>query len=391
MMRYLMPAFALCLQTTPLLADQVITDDLIVTRDICVGSSTCVDGESFNGEDIKIRSTNPEILFFDTSTTAGNRWRIKGDNDVGFFDSFSIRNDATGFTPFIMHQDAPTSAFVIDAAGEIGIGTVIPESDIHIVGPGSPGIRIEATNGATPEWLMNVGSSGLALFDMKAGPSLPFVIANGAPNNAFRINDTGNVGMGVSSASAPLHVRRTDNTASLLIEDTGAGTLGQMTLRNNGITFFTLEDTSIVDAHGTGRRWNFQNQGGTFRVTTSPAGPEMLLDANGNMTISGTLTTDGSCSVGCDRVFEADYALPSIAEHNAAMWENGYLPNVGPTPEDGPFNVTDKMGRMLNELEHAHIFIGQQQEQITMQADQIAALMTQQAALMARLERLETQ
>ena len=98
------------------------------------------------------------------------------------------------------------------------------------------------------------------------------------------------------------------------------------------------------------------------------------MDNQGNLAITGQLTTAGSCSVGCDRVFDADYALPSIADHQAAMWKNGYLPNVGPTAEDAPFNVSDKMGRMLNELEHAHIFIGQQQDMIARLAARLDAL-----------------
>jgi hypothetical protein len=80
--------------------------------------------------------------------------------------------------------------------------------------------------------------------------------------------------------------------------------------------------------------------------------------------------------------------LPSIADHNAAMWENGYLPNVGPTLENAPFNVSDKMGRMLNELEHAHIFIGQQQGQIEAQDDRLA---TQDDQIVSQDERIAAQ
>ncbi|MFK7938877.1 MAG: hypothetical protein AB8B82_05830 [Roseovarius sp.] len=203
--------------------------------------------------------------------------------------------------------------------------------------------------------------------------------------------DSGFIGLGTDVASNALHMFRDDNTATMLIEDTGAGTLGQMTLRNNGITFFTLEDTSIAVGDDTGRSWNFQNQGGTFRVTTAPGGAgdiEMILTPEGDMTIEGELTTAGSCSAGCDRVFDADYPLPTIAEHNAKMWANGHLPNVGPTAENGPFNVSDKMGRMLNELEHAHIFIGQQQDQIQAQESRIQAQDDRIAALETKLEAL---
>jgi hypothetical protein len=41
------------------------------------------------------------------------------------------------------------------------------------------------------------------------------------------------------------------------------------------------------------------------------------------------------------------------------MWENSYLPAVGPTQENAPINLSDKTGRMLNELEKAHIYIEQ--------------------------------
>jgi hypothetical protein len=154
-------------------------------------------------------------------------------------------------------------------------------------------------------------------------------------------------------------------------------------------------DDTIAAGPNSGRAWNFQNQAGTFRVTTAPAGAELPMTAQGDMTISVSLTTAGSCLVGCDRVFNADDALPSIADHNAAMWANGYRPNVGPTAEDAPFNVSDKMHRMLNELEHAQIFIGQQQGQIeaqddrlATQDDQIAAQDDRRAALEAKLEAL---
>jgi hypothetical protein len=81
------------------------------------------------------------------------------------------------------------------------------------------------------------------------------------------------------------------------------------------------------------------------------------------MTLSGSLTTGtgNSCNIGCDRVFQPGYDLPSIKEHAASMWSSSYLPAVGPTPEDpdARFDVTAKTAGMLNELEKAHIYIEQ--------------------------------
>ncbi|MEZ5714070.1 MAG: hypothetical protein R3D85_02175 [Paracoccaceae bacterium] len=96
----------------------------------------------------------------------------------------------------------------------------------------------------------------------------------------------------------------------------------------------------------------------------------------GNAILTGTLTTGGTtCGGGCDAVFEPDYPLPSIADHAAQMRALGYLPNVGPTPEGAPFDLTDKLGRMLNELEHAHLYIAQQDARIARLEAQLATVL----------------
>ena len=99
----------------------------------------------------------------------------------------------------------------------------------------------------------------------------------------------------------------------------------------------------------------------TFRIAANitPA-VEFTLTSAGNLTISGTLVTGGpTCGGGCDRLFAAAHAILPIDEHARLMWQNGHLPNVGPTPEGQPIDVTDKLGRMLNELEKAHVYIEQ--------------------------------
>ncbi len=63
-------------------------------------------------------------------------------------------------------------------------------------------------------------------------------------------------------------------------------------------------------------------------------------------------------------MFDADYDLPSITEQREMMFANRHLPNVGPTAESGPMNLSDKIGGMLNELEKAHIYIGELHDQI---------------------------
>ncbi|MCF3596473.1 hypothetical protein LZG00_21015, partial [Rhodobacteraceae bacterium LMO-12] len=54
-----------------------------------------------------------------------------------------------------------------------------------------------------------------------------------------------------------------------------------------------------------------------------------------------------------------------------------HLPNVGPTAESGPMNLSDKIGGMLNELEKAHIYIGELHDRIEEQNNRIEELAAQ--------------
>lgn len=73
------------------------------------------------------------------------------------------------------------------------------------------------------------------------------------------------------------------------------------------------------------------------------------------------------------------------------MFANRHLPNVGPTDENGAFNVTKKVGGMLNELEKAHIYIEQlhnRHETAQLQVSALSETVKQQQASIKRLEEL---
>jgi hypothetical protein len=46
---------------------------------------------------------------------------------------------------------------------------------------------------------------------------------------------------------------------------------------------------------------------------------------------------------------------PAVADNAARMQAQEDLPDVGPTPAGQPIGLTDKPGRMLSQLEHAHL------------------------------------
>jgi len=162
------------------------------------------------------------------------------------------------------------------------------------------------------------------------------------------------VGVGTATPAVPFHVFR----------DTGSDTT-EFRLENSGGNRF-----DFVNTHWGGGHWQFINTSNpdgadlVIRELTVNGAEEFRLTERGNLTLSGQIFTGGACGGGCDRVFEPGYELPSIEEHAALMWANGFLPAVGPTKEGAPFNLSEKTGGILNELEKAHIYIEQLEKRI---------------------------
>ncbi|MFZ5964905.1 hypothetical protein ACOXXX_18325 [Thalassococcus sp. BH17M4-6] len=403
-----------------------VEDDSVIDGSLCLGNA-CLPTTTFaNDETLKMIYTQHSIVFDDTSSSTNpNRdWTLRINDpqprSSGGIDKFAVEDDTAGTTPFTIEGGAPDNALWIDDTGRIGMGTMFPQARLHIETTDTFGLRLSRSGSGA--WDAAVTATGsLALSNDAAGyasvgidedaPQNALVIgdnamvvnglnadydfvANSATSNVAFVLDgaTGNVGIGIGAAMAPLHVRRSDNSAGLLIEDTGAsGAQEMLKLSNNGGSYFTFENAAA------GTTWFFTHEDASpnrFIIADAVAdGPEMSLTADGDLTIPGQLFTAGSCAAGCDRVFDADYPLPTIAEQAAMMRANKHLPAVGPTPEDGPFNITAMTGGMLNELEKAHLYIAELDgrmaaERVVLQAA-LSAERARVAALEDRLTRLE--
>lgn len=355
-------------------ADQVIQDDQIVVGSACIGID-CSNGESFGFDTIRLKENNLRIKAQDTSTSASfptTDWQLTfNESSNGGKNKFSVDDMDTGRTPFTIEGAAPSNSVYIEDGGRIGFGTNTPVVNLHVKEGNTPTLRLEQDGSSgftTQTWDLAGNEANFFIRDVTNGSALSFRIKPGAPTNAISVNDNGNVGMGTQTANAALHVRRTDATAAFLVEEASSTTANRvlMQLSNNGGVFFSLKDTS----QSSGGTWNIQNNSTELRFSNNAvAGLEMKLDVNGDLTLLGGLVTgtSGICDAGtpCDAVFDpAVYTVPSIEDHGRKMWADKHLPAVGPTLPDQPLDVTTKMLRMLNELEHAHIFIQQLNEEI---------------------------
>jgi hypothetical protein len=330
-------------------ADQIIADDLIVMGSLCVGLD-CVNNESFGFASLRLKENNTRIDFVDTSVGAGfptNDWRIQAnDSASGGSEALTFRSmgdgsgGGEGGTPLLtLTNGAPANSIFVDSTGRVGLKTATPVLDLHMNTSNTPAIRLEQNNsgGFTAQtWDVAGNEANFFVRDLTGGSRLPFRIRPGAPTSSIDVAANGNVGLGSSSPADALHIARTSGPVGIRLQSGS---------QPNPI------------------RLNFNTNTNEFRITYDglPINQFRLTSA-GNIIIPGTITTSGTCSVGCDRVFEPGFEIPSIQEQTRLMYANRYLPGVGPTKEGEAMNLTEKVEGILHELEKAHIYISQLEE-----------------------------
>ncbi len=345
--------------------DQVILDDLIVSGSACIGFD-CVNGESFGFDTIRIKENNLRIRAMDTSTTSSfpsRDWQITfNDSANGGANKFSIDDIDGGRTPFTIEASARSHSLYVDDYGRVGFGTSTPYVELHMSDGDTPTVRLDqnGTSGWSPQiWDVAGNETNFFIRDASNGSRLPFRIRPGAPTSSIDIDGDGQVGIGTSSPDAPVDV---------LANATSIGTGNAVVKMGNAAGGVAFQ----LNADNDDTFWNMSSLGGDsqFRISRSGTGnTEMFLTSSGNLNVFGDLSIGGTCA-GCDAVFQPGYNLETIEEHAEFMWENSFLPAVGPT-QDGRtrISVFEKTTGMLNELEKAHVYIErlhmrlQQQEQ----------------------------
>ena len=206
---------ALSLYSALVYADQVINDDLIVTFSTCTGND-CVNGESFGFDTLRLKENNLRIHFQDTSNSASfptNDWRIvANDSSNGGANYLAIEDSTAGRIPFRVEAAAPANSLVVEADGDVGIGTLDPVVNIHNVEGNTPTLRLEqdGSSGFTPQtWDLAGNEANFFIRDVTNGSKLPFKIKPGAPTGSLFIAADGDIGLGSESPAGKLHIENT--------------------------------------------------------------------------------------------------------------------------------------------------------------------------------------
>jgi len=282
--------------------DQVINDDLIVVGSACIGMD-CNNGENFGFDTLRLKENNTRIKFDDTSTSGSfpnTDWQLTAnDSSNGGANKFSIDDITHGRTPFTIEANTPSNSLYVDSSGFVGIGTSSPVLPLHAVDGNTPGLRLEqdGSSGFTAQtWDVAGNEANFFVRDITNGSKIPFKIIPGAPTNSLYVNASGNVGLGTASPSASLHVKRSDDTAKVLIEDTnGTESVNEMLeLKNNGGVRYRLSN----EADAT--QWDVNNDGnGDFAISlVGSGGNELEVEQDGDIGNCGNPDHDFVISTG---------------------------------------------------------------------------------------------
>lgn len=283
-----------------------------------------------------------------------------------------------------IEADAAANSLMIASNGNIGVGTATPTDDLHIFGgdmtitDGTPTILLDNTTGSTASYYLEESNDDFRIRQTNGtGAGSHFVIEEG-----------GNIGMGTTTPSSPVHVRRANNTAQVLVEETASNTVQELFyLKNNGHPKFLLQNTNL------GFEWEFRTSvsGGNdvFAVNRLGSGTsEFFIENGGDATFAGNVTANGVLLTST-REAKTDFepideqeVLNKLASLEISQWryksESNETRHIGPVAEEfyEVFGLSD--GRTLNMIDT---------NGITFAA--IKALKNENDALRERLTRLE--
>ena len=334
-------------------------------RSTALGRATIVAGDSSTA----LGYFAVALGFGSTALGAFSHTNLEGTTSVGYAANNGIAAGANSTALGYYAKTGGTNAIAIGADGDNTIlGANAQGNDSIVIGADASDANFDRA--------IVIGKDALAA-------EADQIILKSA--DTFTILGNGDVGLGTATPAGDLDINSgpldtllvlSNDTAQWAIKSNAAN--GKLTIGNNitGVKPFKFGPNAVGNLLQVGISANDQ------------------VDIKGDLVLTGTLTTGGpTCGGGCDAVFDADYDLPSIEEHAAQMYANSYLPEIGPTVPRAPVNLSEQYGRVINELEKAHIYIAQMQESHKAEKQAMQVKFDQQNAKLerqnARLERLE--
>ncbi len=338
-------------------------EDSVVVGSLHVGNNA-QSGYASGFDTVRLSDDVIRVHFEDTTSSedySSNDWRIViNDEAVDGESHFSIVDVETGETRFRIDANAPENALLVDALGRLGLGTDSPQQDIHVQDGDTPTIRLEQTSSdeyTASLWDIAGNEVNFFIQDSTNGNLVPFKIHATATADSLYVTDAGNIGIGTDAANSSVHVVRDDGTAQVLITERSETTAQRelLHLSNHGGSTIAITDASgpqdvtwrtgvtgsdefVIDLLST--TGSELTIGADGEVVVGPDGAEnFVLDANGNLTIAGTLNQGSSYTLkeNFSRL-NASTVLDRLSDLPIYRWnyidDGSSVQHLGPTAED---------------------------------------------------------
>ncbi len=327
--------------------------DGIIHNSLCVGFD-CPTSPTFSDTTILMMENNTRIKFDDTSTASGfpnNDWEIQANSNSSGGGSYLAVNDCGNSSQggcaedpvFKIEAGVRSNALYVESDGDVGVGTSNPVLRMHLVKGDSPGLRLEqdGSSGFAPQtWDLAGNETSFFVRDATNGSTLPFRIRPGASSNSLVIDSDNDIGIGVLSPDTRLHVRASDGSAAIKVEETSgtAADRNLLTLENNGPPTLRFDNNNA----GSNATWTYTvTNGGVFQINASGSGApiELQLSAGGDMTIGGMLTEGSSRDIKTGfEALDPRQVLDRVSAMPVTSWsytadETGTR-HIGPMAED---------------------------------------------------------
>ena len=271
----------------------------------------------------------PELWLLDTSNTGdpgAPQWRMRMTYPANHLElNYCVIDDITlGCT----QGTEITPLTIRNNTGRVGVGTSTPNSRLHVNSAyGEAAFRAQIND----QTRLLVHQNGGVCVGITCIP----------PSRGLHVYSGGNSGFGTTAPTAPIHVRRFDDTFEMLfLEQSNPSVIqdrNMIQLDNNGGIRFQFDNNAL------GTSWRFQAATGNqdvFEIAKVGTGViEMKVDANGNLTTAGTV--NGASSRGVKNSIEpvdSNDILMRLRDLAVAEWTYNRDPDglrhLGPMAED---------------------------------------------------------
>ena len=349
--------------------------------------------------DIHAKSGNSPSLRLEQDGSSGfssQAWDVGG-NESNFFVR-DVTNSSS--LPLRISAGAPTASLFIAADGDVGLGMTNPVADLDVRDLGANVAIISNASGPSGQFASDYYSHGAPVFTVEAAATSAAVFASNGTDPTLTI--------GSASEAAALNIENTGAGDSIRITQTSTdGTAIALSQPNGSAFVMDVEGSDALTnrfsigyraGRGTSTRvWEqeFRPDGYEFRADDDVL---YTLDNAGNLILAGTLEQGSSRAIKhhIQAVNPQDVLAKVMGlEMNRWVYRNdkSNTEHLGPMAEDfhAAFGLgTDNKHIAITDVAGVALASTQAlQNQLSAQEQKVQALQDENAALKARLERLE--